>query len=233
MGQATVGLIMAALDVDVDNGAAWNRWYDLEHLAPNLAMPGLVAGHRYVAPPALHRSRRTAARDPAWGAGRGVYLTWYATSVDPEIAITAMSARRDELEAQGRMERAGTRVVRLGDALELVEARADPDLRLETEELIHVGHAGLRLILEMTARAPSTPLSVIGALRFASRFQPGLFAELQLLDRPAATVIDELQESDPRPGATLDAGFDPIVPLHHPFLDTIEASDLPRTVTGH
>ena len=34
-GERAVGLILAALDVDVDNGARWNRWYDLEHPAPN------------------------------------------------------------------------------------------------------------------------------------------------------------------------------------------------------
>ena len=83
MGEPAVGLILAGLDVDTDNGAAWNRWYDLEHLAPNLALPGIVAGKRYVATPSLHDTRLTAAADPAWGSGRGVYLTWYATSIDP------------------------------------------------------------------------------------------------------------------------------------------------------
>jgi hypothetical protein len=61
MGERAVGLILAALDVDVDNGARWNRWYDLEHLAPNLALPDVVSGHRYVAPPDLHDVRVAAA----------------------------------------------------------------------------------------------------------------------------------------------------------------------------
>ena len=232
MGEPAVGLILAGLDVDVDNGAAWNRWYDLEHLAPNLALSGIVAGRRYVATPALHDTRLTADADPAWGSGRGVYLTWYATSIDPGDAIGAMSGRRDELEAEGRMEGAGPRVVRTGDALDLVGSSSDPELRLADVDLVHVGHAGLRLILEPTDRETATPPSVIATLRFASRFQPGTFAELQLLDRSAEAVISELQAVDPRPEATLDTGFEPIVPLHHPFLDAIAASDLPRTVEG-
>ena len=230
MTDPAVGLILAGLDVDVDNGAAWNRWYDLEHLAPNLALPGITAGRRYVATPELHRRRRVADDDPAWANGRGVYLTWYATSIDPGDAIEAMSARRDELDAEGRMDNAGARTVRTGDALDLVDTVSAPELRLAADDLVHVGHAGLRVILEPIDRPPQLVASVTTALRFASRFQPGMFAEIQLLDRPAATVIEEVQRADPRPHAMLDAGFEPIVPLHYPFLDAIMVSDLPRTI---
>ena len=126
MGERAAGLILAALDVDIDYGAAWNRWYDLEHLAPNLSLPDVVTGHRYVAPPDLHDCRIAPADDPVWGQGRSVYLTWYATSVDPAAAISAMSTRRDELEAAGRMDGAGARVVRSGDALTLLSTASAP-----------------------------------------------------------------------------------------------------------
>lgn len=231
MGEPPAGLILAGLDVDVDNGAAWNRWYDLEHLAPNLVLPGIVAGRRYVAGPTLHRSRRVAADDPAWGSGRGVYLTWYATSIDAVDAIGAMSGRRDELDAEGRMDRAGARTVRTGDALELIATASDPALQLADEDLVHVGHAGLRLILDAAPSEPQLAPTVVVALRFASRLQPGTFAELQFLDRPANDAIDGIRVADPRPTATLDAGFEPIVPLQYPFLADIEASDLPRRIT--
>ena len=69
VGEPAIGLILAALDVDIDNGAAWNRWYDLEHLAPNLSLPDVVTGHRYVAPPDLHDCRIAPADDPVWGRG--------------------------------------------------------------------------------------------------------------------------------------------------------------------
>ena len=225
-----VGLILAALDVDVANGEAWNRWYDLEHLAPNLALPGIVAGQRYVAPPSLHVNRRCEADDPAWGGGRGVYLTWYATSADPVEAIGVMSARRDELEAEGRMDGAGARTVRTGDALELVNGASDDRLRLESEDLLHVGHAGLRLLKGYGESEVRVVPGVIAAVSCRSRFEPDTWLELQLLDREASASLEEVRESDPRPGAMLDAGFDPIRPLHYPFLEMIEASNLPRTI---
>ncbi|MEM8709037.1 MAG: hypothetical protein AAGE98_21425 [Actinomycetota bacterium] len=229
MSSGPVGLILAALDVDVDNGAAWNRWYDLEHLAPNLALPGIVAGHRYVAPPALHTSRVVDGDDAVWGGGRSVYLTWYATSVDPAEAIASMSQRRDELEAEGRMDGAGARIVRSGDALKLVDRASDPALRLAPEDLVHVGHVGLRLVIDRDERPASLGPGVAVSLRFSSAFVPGSFAELQLLTVPAAEVLDELR-SGRETEAVLDAGFDRIEPLRHPFVAAIAASDLPRTV---
>ena len=51
------GIIFTALDTDHDNIETWNRWYDLEHLPPNLAMPEIAVGRRYVAPPELHDTR--------------------------------------------------------------------------------------------------------------------------------------------------------------------------------
>lgn len=230
MGERAVGLILAGLDVDIDNGASWNRWYDLEHLAPNLALDGIVAGRRYVAPPDLHASRRCDLADPAWGSGRCVYLTWYATTDDPVDAIGAMSARRDELEAEGRMAGAGVRTVRTGDALDLVDAASDPSLRLDPKELVHVGHAGLRLIIDTEDGPARLGPGVVAALRFRSRFVADTWVELQLLDRPAIEALDPLRSDDPRSDAPLDAGFEPIMPLHYPFLDAIFGSDLPRTI---
>ncbi|MFN8025661.1 MAG: hypothetical protein U0W40_04670 [Acidimicrobiia bacterium] len=52
------GIIFAALDCDVDSIEEWNRWYDLEHVPPNVSMPGVMLGHRYVAPPGAHDARR-------------------------------------------------------------------------------------------------------------------------------------------------------------------------------
>ena len=231
MTAAATGLIVAGLDVDIANGAAWNRWYDLEHLAPNLALASVVTGRRYVATPELHASRRVAPDDPAWGSGRGVYLTWYATAVDPVTAIDEMSARRDELETEGRMVGAGARVVRTGDALDLVGTWTAPALRLAPVDAVHVGHAGLRLLLDHDADpAAGGGPGVVAGLRFASRFVPGLHAELQFLEHPAAVALEALRAADPRPAAVLDAGFDPIQPLYHPFLDAIMDSDLPPTI---
>ena len=155
-----------------------------------------------------------------------MYLTWYATSADPVEAIGVMSARRDELEAEGRMDGAGARTVRTGDALDLVNGAADDRLRLESEDLLHVGHAGLRLLKSRGESQVRVVPGVIAAVGCRSRFEPDTWLELQLLDREASAGLEEVRKSDPRPGAMLDAGFDPIRPLHYPFLDMIEASNL-------
>ena len=231
MADRAVGLILAALDVDIDNGAAWNRWYDLEHLAPNVALPGISTGHRYVATPDLHASRVVSEGDAVWGSGRSVYLTWYATTVDPSEAIASMTVRRDELEAEGRMAGAGARTVRTGDALRLVSSASDPRLRLSEDDLVHVGHRGLRLVLERDDRPASVGPHVVASLRFASMFQPGVFAELQLLDVRASDGLRAVRDADRRRSVLVDAGFDRISPLDHDFLASIDASDLPRTIT--
>ena len=230
MGERAVGLILAALDVDVDNGARWNRWYDLEHLAPNLALPDVVAGHRYVAPPDLHDSRVAADGDTVWGRGRSVYLTWYATSVDPAAAIATMSTRRDELEAAGRMDGAGARVVRSGDALTLLSTASDADLRLDEHDLVHVGHVGLRLVIDREERVASLGSGVAASLRFGSAFAPGRFAELQLLTDDPRSVLAALRKREGGRGVEVDAAFDRIEPLRYPFLAAIEISSLPRRV---
>ena len=230
MGERAVGLILAALDVDVDNGARWNRWYDLEHLAPNLALPDVVAGHRYVAPPDLHASRVAADGDTVWGHGRSVYLTWYATSVDPAAAIATMSTRRDELEAAGRMDGAGARVVRSGDALTLLSTASDADLRLDDHDLVHIGHVGLRLVLDREERVASLGPGVAASLRFGSAFAPGRFAELQLLTDDPRSVLAELRSREGGRAVEVDAAFDRIEPLRYPFLAAIENSSLPRRV---
>ena len=36
----TTGIILAAVDTDHANIESWNRWYDLEHLPPNIALDG-------------------------------------------------------------------------------------------------------------------------------------------------------------------------------------------------
>lgn len=231
MADPAVGMILAALDVDVDNGAAWNRWYDLEHLAPNLALPGITTGHRYVAPPDLHASRVVADGDPVWGGGRSAYLTWYATSVDPTDAIVSMTVRRDELEAAGRMDGAGPRAVRTGDALHLVATASDPALRLDDGDLVHVGHVGLRLVIDTDDRPAALGPGVVASLRFASAFQPGRHVELQLLADDGRTVLDDLRRAEADRSTVVDAAFDRIEPLRYPFLSAIERSELPRSVT--
>lgn len=44
-----VGLLMVWSDMDPDDEAEFNRWYDEEHVPGLLQVPGFLAGGRYVA----------------------------------------------------------------------------------------------------------------------------------------------------------------------------------------
>ena len=77
------GIIFACVDCDADAVEDWNRWYDLEHLPPNIALPGIMSGRRYVAPPALHEVREPARRLEGFADGRGVHVTVYTLHGDP------------------------------------------------------------------------------------------------------------------------------------------------------
>lgn len=43
------GLFVVGLDIASEHEAEFNRWYDEEHLAARLAIPGTIGGRRFVA----------------------------------------------------------------------------------------------------------------------------------------------------------------------------------------
>jgi hypothetical protein len=96
------GIIFAGLDCDADSIEEWNRWYDLEHVPPNVSMPGVMLGRRYVAPPPLHAARVVDAAS-GFAGGRGTFLTIYTLCGDPAAAFDDMTVLRDELYGNNRM----------------------------------------------------------------------------------------------------------------------------------
>ncbi|HEX4244744.1 MAG TPA: hypothetical protein VHY77_04190, partial [Acidimicrobiales bacterium] len=119
--QAT-GLICAVLDCDADSIEAFNRWYDLEHVPPNVSLAGVMAGHRYAAPPDLHGLRVTDPSSPLAG-GRGTFVTIYTLCQPPLEVVAGMAELREVLYDSGRMNfPADKKVVRDGGALEIVSA---------------------------------------------------------------------------------------------------------------
>lgn len=235
------GIIFTALDTDHDNIETWNRWYDLEHLPPNIAMPEIAGGCRYVAPPELHAIRLpTAGVHPGFEDGRGVNVTIYLTAVDPGEAIAAMTDLREVLEAEGRMEGAGRRTVRTGDAMDLSWVVGDPALRLDDRDVPHVGHTGVRVVLRRgdgDARAAAERAVAVdgvhGVMSCASRFFPGLEADIHFLSGVTADVTLAVRAAAPYGEGTqivLDAPFDGIAPLDYSFADRIRASSLPATL---
>ena len=85
------GIIFASIDCDADAIEDWNRWYDLEHLPPNIALPGIMTGKRYVAPPELHEVREPAKRLDGFADGRGVHVTIYTLAGDPSQVLADMT----------------------------------------------------------------------------------------------------------------------------------------------
>ena len=230
------GIIFTALDTDHDNIESWNRWYDLEHLPPNIAMLEIAGGRRYVAPPELHDIRLPEQPHPGFENGKGVNVTIYLTAVDPAEAIAAMTVFREVLEAAGRMEGAGNRTVRTGDAMDLSWVVGDPDLNLDDRDIPYLGHTGIRVVLrcggdpKAVAEQAVTVDGVHGVMSFASRFFAGLEADIYLLSgstaettlatRSAARYGDDAE-------IVLDAPYDAITPFDYSFADRIRASSLP------
>lgn len=235
------GIIFTAIDTDHDNIESWNRWYDLEHLPPNLAMPEIAGGCRYVAPPELHEIRLpTTDVHPGFEDGKAVNVTIYLTAVDPAEAIDAMTVFRDVLVENGRMEGAGNRAVRTGDAMDLDWVIGDPVLRLDDRDVPHVGHTGIRVVLRrgdgdarQVARAAVDVDGVHGAMSFTSRFFEGLVADIYLVSGSTAEATLAMRAAAPYgPSAeiVLDAPFDGIAPFDYSFADRIRASNLPATL---
>ncbi|MXW62854.1 MAG: hypothetical protein F4003_13895 [Acidimicrobiaceae bacterium] len=232
------GIIFTALDTDHDNIESWNRWYDLEHLPPNIAMDEIAGGRRYVAPPELHDIRLPHGdlAQRGFEHGKGVNVTIYLTAVDPAEAIEAMTEFREVLEAAGRMEGAGRRTVRTGDAMDLHWVVGDPALNLDDRDIPYLGHTGIRVVLRhggdgrAVAEWAVEVDGVHGVMSFTSRFFAGLEADIYLLSRSTAettlaTRIAAAYGEDAE--IVLDAPFDAITPLDYSFAERIRTSSLP------
>ena len=238
----TTGIIFASVDTDHANIESWNRWYDLEHLPPNIALPGIMTGRRYVAPPELHAVRQPAAPMAGFENGKGVNVTIYTLCADPVAVIGEMTTYRHVLEAEGRMEGAGRRVVRAGDAMTWTWGVADPVLRAAHQDLPHIGHPAIRVVLRRggseTTESTTAPAAVRvdgvhAVLSFAAAFQAGLDCDLYLLEGDPADVTVRCRAAAPYPAGAdvvLDAPFALVVPFDYSFADRIRTSELPERI---
>ena len=140
------GMISAVLDCDADSIEAFNRWYDLEHVPPNVSLTGVMSGRRYAAPPELHALRITDPSSPLAG-GRGSFVTVYTLCQPPAEVVASMAELREVLYDTGRMRfPAEKKVVRDGGAFELVSAVSSPDLALPAIDVPFVGHHGVLMV---------------------------------------------------------------------------------------
>jgi hypothetical protein len=238
------GIIFASVDCDADAIEDWNRWYDLEHLPPNIALAGIMSGKRYVAPPALHEAREPADRMEGFADGRGVHVTIYTLHGDPAQVLADMTSERDVLEDAGRMFAPEKKVVRAGDAMTLSWGVADPALQAVPADVPHMQHTAIRAVLRRggsdRARDQVAPAAVgvdgvHAVLGLRSITDPSLELDLSLLEGDPVTVTRAARAAAPYGNDTevlLDAPFQVIVPFDYGFADDIRASSLPQRIDG-
>jgi hypothetical protein len=239
------GIIFAGLDCDADSIEEWNRWYDLEHVPPNVSMPGIMLGRRYVATPDLHAVR---VADPASGFanGRGSFLTVYTLCGDPANAFADMTTLRDKLYAGNRMTfPADKKAVREGDVMPLAWALPDPGRSCLAEDVPFVGHTAV-LVVQRRCSAPVSAwyrddwaprvvalAGVHGVMSFTSATRDGLEIDVVLIEGDPVGQTAAIRAAAPHHGdatVVLDAPFSFIDPLRYGFADAIRASSLPATV---
>ena len=234
-------MIVAALDCDADAIEEWNRWYDLEHTPMNVCLDGVMLSRRYVAPPALHRSRVTTAGSP-WSGGRAVFLTTYVLTGDPHRAFEAMSTELPRLYEEGRMRfPADKKVVREGDVFVGVAAAGRADLQLRPRDVPFVGHTGIVLVQRRVGDADETGASrapelaavdgVTGAWTLRSGTRDEVRLDVAFVDGDPTACAARLRAASPHRGEVLvDAPFQLIDPLRYPWADEIRGSELPQTI---
>jgi hypothetical protein len=235
------GVIFAALDCDADAIERWNRWYDLEHTPPNLALDGVMLSRRYAAPPELHAARLTAGGSP-FAAGRSTFLTTYVLTGDPAVAFDAMSTTLPKLYEAGRMTfPADKKIVRDGDVFTARYGMGDPVTALPTDEVAFVGHTAVIVVQRQGGadayRARNEKLVTVAGVRgvwtLESLNRPALFLDLVFIEGDASAVCRVAREVAPHPTDTelmVDAPYVLINPLQYPWADAIRASDLPATI---
>jgi hypothetical protein len=235
------GVIFAALDCDDDAIEDWNRWYDLEHTPPNVLLDGVMLSNRYVALPAHHSARTTAAGSP-FAEGRATFLTLYTLTGDPGTAFAGMSTLREQLIAQGRMAfPENKKAVREGDCFAGVHTAASAPTRLIADDVPLVGHTGIVIRQRRGGSEASLARAdrlvgfdfVMGVWCLESRLREGIELDIVFVDGNAADAAIAMRAAEPADASTevlVDAPFDRINPMNYPWADTIRNSDLPATI---
>jgi hypothetical protein len=238
------GIIFASVDCDADAIEDWNRWYDLEHLPPNIALAGIMSGKRYVAPPALHEVRQPADCLEGFADGRGVHVTVYTLHGAPEQVLADMTSTRDVLEDAGRMFAPEKKTVRAGDAMRLSWGVADPSLKADPIDVPHVQHTAIRVVMRRGGDDAARDDVAVAAVRVdgvhavlghRSITDGTLDLDLYLLEGDPVAVTRAARAAAPYGDDTevlLDAPFEVIVPFDYGFAEQIRASSLPQKIDG-
>jgi hypothetical protein len=232
------GVIVAALDCAHSAVEDWNRWYDLDHLPPNVGLPGILSGRRYVATPELS-ALRSGTDGSWWAERRSSFLTIYTLADDVMATFAAMVTLRDELDAAGRMFAEDLKAVRGGDGLALTAATGRPGLRCDAYELPFLGHQGLVVLRRADGGIddgdhPQLASAVLGGdagsalLSYASAVTPGTGLHVLLLEDAVAERAKAVADAvGGLPAAFSSAAYAAITPNDVSWADDLRAAGLP------
>jgi hypothetical protein len=138
------GIGIGFIDVPQEFTEEFNRWYDLDHVPENLALPEVTGARRYVATPECKAGRKMV-RMPELADGAGTYCTVYLFGEeDLGKAAASWHALGAEMRSQRRMYPKG-RVPYSGIyRTQMVHAR--PDIAVAPEAIPFLGHTGILVV---------------------------------------------------------------------------------------
>jgi hypothetical protein len=180
------------IDCDPGYAAEWNRWYDTDHLAEFLALDGVVAAHRYVAPADLHATRQGPVSE-GLQPGSAAYCTIVLVGPDAEAAAVGragMAATHNRLIAvAGRMPDWDRITPRYIEGFDLATVAAAPSVPVMADALLHRAHRGVLVELFDTDDQEATEawLDSVHIPRLlqepgvdcAARFHPALLPDVE------------------------------------------------------
>ncbi len=242
----TQGIVIALIDVPQEHTEAYNRWYDFDHLPEFAALPGMLLGRRYVAPPE-YKTLRPASPLPELADGRATYCTTYLIGdADFDAVRKRWSERAEELMKQRRMFRHG-KIADVG-YYRLDYTRVRDDIPVSAAAAPHIRDTGIMIVMTEVADAAQRPevdqwfrdvhapdlLGVHGvtaAMRFSRIDTPaGRYVNLYTLEgdpietkRDLDRRIPEWQASgrSPAPGGSSQILFQsiyrPVIPMQYDF----------------
>jgi hypothetical protein len=231
---------VAALDCVPSAIEDWNTWYDLDHLPPNVGLPGIMSGRRYVCTPQLH-ALRAPGDDPWWAERASSFLTIYTLCGDVNETFGAMVTLREELDTHERMFAEDLKVVRGGDGLTIERISGAGGLTNEPHELPLLSHTGLLLVRaperrysaddhDTLANALLKAQGCLAVISYASQVVAGTGLHLVLLGGDVAESASNAAAAL----SGLDAGFSQspyaaITPLDFSWADSLRTAGLPAT----
>jgi hypothetical protein len=184
--------------IDCDPGYApvWNRWYDTDHLAEFLALEGVVAARRYVAPPDLQPTRDGAAEE-GLSAGSAAYCTMVFVGPDERAAAigrAGMAATHNRLiDVDGRMPDWARITPRYIEGFDVAAVSGADAVPVTADALLHLAHRAVLVELFDSRDQPATEAWLDGVhiphllaqagVAAAARFRP---APLPAVEAPWA-----------------------------------------------